>query len=121
MRFIGQSFHGVLDYTVAITLIVAPFLRGFAEYGPIAQWMSVAAGAALVIYSLITDYSLSARALLPFSVHLVIDFLAGVAFVTAPFIFGFGGVAAQFYVVMGAAVVVVVLLTNPTVSKEAVA
>lgn len=121
MRFIGESLHGFLDYAVAATLITAPFILGFAQYGPIAQWMSVIAGVALLVYSLMTDYSLSARSVLPFGLHLAIDFAAGVAFVVAPFLFGFGGIAASFYVVMGAAVIAVVFLTNPHVSKEAVA
>jgi len=113
MRFIPSAFHGVLDYAVALTLIVGPFLLGFE--GP-AKLLAIAGGVGLFLYSLITDYSISARKMLPFKTHLVFDFIAAVVLVLAPYIFGFDGIAQIFYQVIGAAVIVVVLVTNPDTS-----
>lgn len=113
-RFIPQSVHGVLDYAVALVLIVAPFVFGFRVESELAHWLSVAAGVGLVGYSLLTDYSMSAKALIPIRLHLVLDFAAGALFVMVPFLAGFKGAAMPFYVVMGAAVIAVVLATDPS-------
>jgi hypothetical protein len=113
MRFLSPTIHGFIDYAAAIALIVAPFLLLPDTAPAIATWFSVAAGSALILYSLITDYSASVRKALPFSVHLIIDLLAGIAFVAAPFVLGFEGITKLYYLVMGAAVILVVLVTDP--------
>ncbi|MEP3051446.1 MAG: hypothetical protein ABJP48_00510 [Erythrobacter sp.] len=110
MRFIPSALHGILDYAVALTLVVMPFLFGFQG---VALFLAVAGGLGLFVYSLITDYSLSARKLLPFKVHLAIDFIAATVLTAAPFVFGFVGFERVFYLVIGIAVIVVVLVTNP--------
>jgi len=120
MRFIPATFHGFLDYAVAITLIAGPFVLGFTG---IAQMLAIAGGVGLFLYSLITDYSVSVQKMLPFKVHLMFDFIAALVLIAAPFIFGAEGgfteIAKYFYIVIGAAVVVVVAVTNPTIHKAA--
>ena len=112
MKFISSTFHGYIDYAAAIVLIIAPFLLLPADAPEMAKWLSVAAGVGLVIYSLITDYSLSARKAIPFKLHLVLDFIAGAVFVAAPFVLGFVGIIKIYYLVMGLAVIIVVITTN---------
>lgn len=114
MRILNDKIHGVIDYAAALALMIVPFVLGFSG---IALILSVAGGAALFLYSLMTSYSLSARNAIPFGVHLVIDFVAGVAFVVAPFLFGFEGIVQTYYLVMGIAVIAVVLLTNPATAE----
>lgn len=113
MRFIGNQVHGVIDYALALALIVLPFVLGFQAVSPIGHWLSVGAGAGLFVYSLLTGYSLSLQKLIPYGAHLVLDFAAGLVFLAAPFLFGFTGLVQTYYLVVGAAVVVVVLLSNP--------
>ncbi|MEM7666636.1 MAG: hypothetical protein AAF250_12330 [Pseudomonadota bacterium] len=110
MRIIPSAFHGVLDYAVAATLVIMPFVLGFQG---IALMLAVAGGVGLFLYSLITDYSMSARKLLPFRVHLMIDFAAAAVLTAAPFLFGFEGLERAFYLVIGLSVIAVVLITNP--------
>jgi len=110
MHIIPSKFHGVLDYAVALTLLLAPFILGFEG---IAKYLAVAGGAGLLLYSLITDYSLSARNLIPFKLHLIFDFAAALVLTAAPFIFGFTGITKVFYLVIGISVIAVVLITNP--------
>ena len=110
MRFIPASLHGVLDYAVAAALVIGPFALGFEGF---ALFLGVAGGIGLFLYSLVTDYSISARKLLPFKAHLALDFIAAVALLVAPFALSFGDIATYFYASIGAAVIVVVLLTNP--------
>lgn len=115
MKFIPSKFHGALDYAVAITLIVAPLVLGFAG---VAKYLAIAGGLGLLVYSLITDYSLSARKLLPFRMHLILDFVAALALVAAPFLFGFTGIEKAFYLVIGLSVIAVVFVTNPETEEE---
>jgi len=112
MRFLPQSIHGMLDYAVAATLIVVPFLLDFQADSAFAHWLSVAAGAGLFVYSLLTDYGLGVLSAIPFKVHLALDFAAGALFVILALVAGFATEAAVFYGVIGAAVVAVVFTTQ---------
>lgn len=115
MRFIPSAFHGFLDYAVALTLIAGPFVLGFEG---VATYLSVAGGLGLFLYSLITDYSTSVQNILPFGVHLAIDFVAAIVLLVAPFVFGFTGLTQLFYQGIGAAVAIVVIFTNPNVGHS---
>jgi hypothetical protein len=118
MRFITDKIHGVTDYAAAVALLFAPFLLGFTAADAAAKWLSVAGGAALLVYSALTDYSLGVRRIIPFQAHLAVDFAAGAAFLAAPFALGFGAAARAYYLVMGGAVLAVVLLTSPAVAAQ---
>ncbi len=109
LRFLTPSLHGVLDYLAAGGLIVLPFLLGLSG---IALWLSVAAGAGLIGYSLLTDYRFGVVRLLSFDLHLILDLSAGVAFIAAPFLLGFDTFTSIYYFVMAAGVVGVVVLTG---------
>jgi hypothetical protein len=109
MKFITPTVHGLLDYAAASALIIIPFALGF---NGLSLWLSVAAGAGLIVYSLLTDYAYSAAKVIPFSVHLTADILAAALFVIAPFVFGFGSVETAYYIVMGLGVLVVVAFTS---------
>lgn len=119
MRFLSPTFHGFVDYAAAIALIAAPIFILPADAPTIAIWLSKIAGGALIVYSLLTDYSASIRNAIPFKLHLAIDFIAGAAFIAAPFVLGFEGVTKLYYLVMGVAIVLVVLVTNPNTRTEA--
>lgn len=109
MKFITPTIHGALDYIAALTLIALPFILGFKD---IALWLSVAGGAGLIVYSLITDYSYSIAKVIPFGIHMTFDLLAAVVFIAAPFVLGFGGIEQIYYIVMGVGVIAVVLFSK---------
>lgn len=111
LRFVSPPVHGVLDYVAAIGLIAFPMLL---QFSGIALWFSVAAGVGLIGYSLLTDYAYSIIRAFSFKVHLVLDLIAGAAFIAAIFVFGFTGLAAAYYAVMGVGVFVLVAVTDPT-------
>ncbi len=113
IRFIPGSVHGILDYAVAIALIAAPLALGFQNASPVAFWLPLLGGVGLFIYSLLTGYSRGIRDLVPYRVHLGLDFAAAVALIAAPFLFDFGGIPRLFLVGVGVAVVAVVLLSDP--------
>ena len=89
-----------------------PVMQDFASVHQMAFLVPVAGGAALFIYSLITDYSAGVKGMIPFKVHLTIDFIAAVALILTPIVFGFEGFAKMFLWIVGIAVILVVLLTN---------
>lgn len=120
MKFIPSKLHGFIDYAAAVSLIFMPFILFPANTPSLATWFSVAAGVGLIVYSLITDYSISARKAIPFKIHLTLDFLAGVTFVVMPFILGFSGIVQAYYLVMGTAVIMVVIFTNNDIDNAVI-
>lgn len=112
IKFIKDTQHGIIDYAVAIALIAAPYMLGFKSTDPLAHWLSVCAGMGLFVYSLLTSYSVGARKLIPFKLHLALDFAAGVIFIIAPLLFGFEGIIRTYYLAAGISVVVVVICTD---------
>lgn len=112
IRFLTPKLHGLVDYAAAAGLIVFPFILGIGASSPIAFWLSVAAGIAVICYSMLTGYTYSAAPVVPFKVHLAIDFVAAAAFAIAPFVLGFTGLDAMYYWVLSAAVFLVVAVSQ---------
>lgn len=108
MKFITKQIHAFLDYPVAFALIGLPFLLGLGSSNPIAFQLSVATGIAALILTILTDHQLGILRVIPYKIHLAVDFLVGIVFVLAPFIFSFEGLDAYFYWLNGAAVLFVV-------------
>ena len=120
MRFVTKSIHAYLDYPVAFLLIAAPFLLQLGGSHPLAKWLSVGTGVAALILAILTDHKTGLIRVVPYPVHLAVDFLVGVVFVAAPFAFGFTGIDAAFYWINAAAVLTVVGLHKPEDSHEPV-
>lgn len=121
LQFLTPKLHGALDYIAAGALIVLPFLLGLQG---IELWLSVAGGSGLILYSLLTDYAFGIIKLVSFDLHLLLDLAAGVAFIVAPFVLGFGFLASIYYPVMAAGVLAVVAFTesaDPSIRQSAAA
>jgi len=110
MRFITKKIHAYLDYPVAVTLIVLPFVLGLGNSNPLALQLSVGTGIAAFILTLLTDHQLGVYRIIPYKVHLAIDTLVGIVFVIVPFMFSFRGADAYFYWIIGGSVLIVVSL-----------
>ena len=108
MKFITKSIHAYLDYPVAIALIGLPLLLSLGTSNPIAFQLSVATGIAALILTLLTDHQFGLAKVIPYKIHLAVDFLVGIVFVAAPFIFSFEGLDAYYYWLNGAVVLFVV-------------
>lgn len=114
-RFVTKNVHALLDYPVALSLMAAPFILGLGTSHPLAKWLAVGTGVAAFVLTLLTDHKLGLLRVLPYSFHLAVDFLVGVAFLIAPTLFGFTGIDAWYYWANGAAVLCVVGLHKPDV------
>jgi lysylphosphatidylglycerol synthetase-like protein (DUF2156 family) len=107
-RFITKTIHAYLDYPVAFGLLLMPSLLGLGTINPLAFWLSIVTGAAALVLTLLTDHETGVVRVLPYSLHLTVDFFVGLAFIAAPFVLGFSGMDAAYYWVIGATVLVVV-------------
>ena len=116
MKFVTKKIHAFLDYPVAIALIGLPFLLGLGESNPMAFQLSLATGIAAFILTVLTDHELGLIKVVPYRVHLIVDFLVGLVFVLAPFIFSFEGLDAYYYWINGAAVLFVVSMHKTEVA-----
>ena len=118
-RFVTKSMHAFLDYPVALSLIAAPFLLGLGASNPLAFWLALVTGAAALLLTVLTDHHLGVFRVLPYSFHLAVDLIVGIAFVLAPSLLGFSGIDAWYYWLNGAAVLTVVSLHKPEVDATA--
>ena len=100
MRFIPTSIHGVIDYIVGLTLILSPFLLGFATGGP-AQWVPIILGAVVIVQSVMTRYELGLFPVIPMKTHLTLDGLNGALLLVSPWLFGFAGLVFLPHVLIG--------------------
>ncbi len=113
MKFITKKIHAFLDYPVAIALIALPFLLSLGGSNTLALQISVATGIAAFLLTILTDHHLGAFRIIPYKFHLLVDFLVGLVFVIAPFLFGFNGIDAYYYWIIGGTVLLVVSAHKP--------
>ncbi len=112
-RFVTKNIHAYLDYPVAISLIALPFILNLGSSHPVAMWLSVVTGVAAFLLTLLTDHHLGVIRVLPYKLHLTVDFAVGALFTLIPFILSFSGIDAIYYWANGLAVLVVVGLHKP--------
>jgi hypothetical protein len=108
---VSARVHGVLDYATVAAFLNAPMVFGFhGTPAAIAYWL---AGIHLLMTGC-TDFPLGFFKWIPFKIHGVIELLAGIFILIAPWIFGFAqDVAARdFFLAMAIIVLVVVALTD---------
>lgn len=68
---------------------------------------------AALFLTVLTDHHLGIIRVLPYSLHLAVDGLVGIAFVIAPLAVGFTGIEFWYYMALGLTVLVVVGLHQP--------
>jgi len=117
-RFITKTIHAYLDYPVALSLMIMPFVLQLGSSNPLAFWLATIAGAAAFVLTVFTDHRLGLIRVIPYRAHVAVDFMVGVAFLLAPFLLGFSGLDAWYYWINAAAVITVVSLNEPIQSES---
>src|SRR5689334_21057659 len=85
---IPRPLHAVLDYLWGIAFYLAPDLLGFSgDTG--GNIYAKLRGGTMVLTSLMTRYELGLLRLIPFNMHLALDFLGGSFGLAGPWLFGF--------------------------------
>ena len=108
---ISSKIHAVLDYVVGLLLIAAPWLLGFAD-NTAATMVPVILGASTLLYSLFTNYEYAIARMLPYKIHLTIDFIGGILLLASPWLFGFNDRVYLPHVILGAFEIVAVMLSR---------
>lgn len=116
MKFVTKRIHAFLDYPVALALVALPFLLGLGSSNPLALYLSVGTGIAAFLLTLLTDHHLGVLRVVPYKVHLIVDFLVAIVFILAPIVLSFKGLDAYYYWVNGIAVLIVVGLHKPEIA-----
>ena len=111
-RFISPTLHGFADYSAGISLILMPGILKLGESSPLAYWLSVITGVAVLLASSLTNYKLGLLRKIPFQGHLAIDLLVALAFISTPFFFGFSGIDSYYYTFNAVVVFTVVALSE---------
>jgi hypothetical protein len=118
IRFITPDLHGFLDYAAAAALIVLPVFLQLQEQSALVYWFSIAGGAGLMLYSLLTNYALGVKRIIPYRGHLLLDAIASIAFIALAFLHDGTAMTLWYSLIMGAGVVVVIALSpQPTVAE----
>jgi hypothetical protein len=113
MQIIPRFVHGILDYVVGLLLISAPWLLGFADQTA-ATYVPVALGVGALLYSVLTNYELGLVRVLPFGVHLVLDFMSGALLAASPWLFGFAERVSTPHLVLGIFEMAAAVMTQRT-------
>ncbi len=113
MKIITKRIHAFLDYPVAIALIVLPFLLGLGTSNALALQLSVTTGIAAFILTLLTNHHLGAFKVISYQIHLIVDFIVAIVFISVPIFFPFKAIDAYYYWING-----VVILTVITLDKS---
>jgi len=113
MKVLKPLPHAVIDYAWAAKMIASPWLLGFSE-NKTATMSAVGSGAAIAGLSLMTRYPLGAVKWIPFPAHGVIEAMAGVTNLAAPWLMGFAGNkrAKWLHVISGLSTLAVVAMTD---------
>jgi hypothetical protein len=87
---ISRRMHGLADYTYIPTVALAPKLAGFEDEEVAAQLCRImSSGVAISAISTRAEWGL--LRVMPFTGHLIVDFISGVFAAAAPWLFGFAG------------------------------
>jgi SPW repeat len=108
---VSARAHGVLDYATVAAFLNAPMVFGFhGTPAAIVYWL---AGIHLLMTGC-TDFPLGFFKWIPFKVHGVIELLAGIFLLVAPWIFGFAQdvTARNFFLAMAIILLVIIALTD---------
>ena len=116
MRVIPTKIHGIIDLVVALALILAPFIFGFASVGGAAVVIPIVFGILLAIYSVLTQYEVGLLKVISVPYHMMIDVILAAALALSPFLFGFADQAMNAWlphIVVGIGLIIVTLISAP--------
>ena len=106
MRFLDARVHGVIDIVVVVIFLLAPTIFGL---GGSPAAIAYALAAIHLMMTLLTDFPMGVRKVIPFFVHGIVELAVGVFLVILPTIEGYapGSPARRFYTLIGAVILVV--------------
>jgi len=114
---VSARAHGVLDYATVAAFLNAPMVFGFhGTPAAIAYWL---AGIHLLMTGC-TDFPVGFFMWIPFRIHGVIELLAGIFVLVAPWIFGFAQEVAARNFFLGIAIILLLVVALTDYSQRVV-
>jgi hypothetical protein len=86
---IPRQLHGVADYAYVPAVLTAPETVGFTDQ-PTATALCRVMSSGVLLSTLLTRAEWGLVRVMPYKTHVTLDFVAGLAAVSAPWLFGFG-------------------------------
>jgi hypothetical protein len=111
MNAIPTRIHAVIDYVMAVVLIVTPFVFMFEEHEA-AKWVLIYIGIITFVASLLTHDELGIAWAIPMPGHLALDIVLGLFLIASPWLLGFADTIWLPHVILGAIKVLVALGTR---------
>ena len=110
MRFISARIHGMLDFVVVLLFLLGPLVMGL---GGSPAAISYTLAVVHLLMTLMTRFPAGRWKTIPFFVHGIVELIVGIALLILPSFEGYspGSPARQFYLAMGAVILVVWALT----------
>ena len=111
MKIFSPRAHGYLDFLTVVIFLLAPTALGLSE---LPAYLSYGLAVVHLIVTLVSDFPFGIAKVIPFYIHGWIERIVGPVLIVVPFILGFDAdtVARNFYVVMGAIIIAVGILTD---------
>ena len=109
---ISRFFHGVIEYLAGVLLIAAPFIFDFKSGAATA--LAVVAGVVVLGVAASTEGQTGMIAMIPTSVHVLLDFALAAVLIAAPFLFGFSDESSPtaFFIIIGVAHLLITIGTR---------
>ena len=117
MRFITPEFHAIMDYVLAILLVISPFTLEYYNAGP-ETMLPVCLGLLTLFVTPMTNFRFAVIRVIPFKWHLVYDFAAGLFLLLSPWIFDFYSHVFMPHVIFGAIQIFSSMLTATSERDE---
>lgn len=117
MRVISTRAHSMMDYVAGVVLIAAPWLFGFSDSGG-GTWTMIIVGVVVLMQALMTDYEGGVMRVIPMPIHLMMDAVAGIVLIVAPWAFGFSDETWVPFVVFGVLELGAAMTTQKTPSSS---
>ncbi len=118
MGLISTRTHAINDYIFGILLIAVPLMVSREQDASV--WVPVGVGALLLVQSLFTRYELSLAKVIPLSVHLSMDAMAGILLAASPWLFGFADKVWEPHFIVGIAEIALAAMTHVGATERAV-
>jgi hypothetical protein len=115
MRVIPVDVHNIMDYIFGVLIIAAPWIFNFSRGGA-ETYVPVAAGAAVLIMALMTNYKYSAVKIVAYNTHLTLDIIIGIFLIISPWLFGFSDYVFIPHLVFGIIAVITSLMSKKFVN-----
>lgn len=119
MKLLNTRLHGLLDYLLGGLLIIAPWMFAFAS-DHISTWIPVTLGAAVILYSVFTDYEYGFIPEISKRTHLIMDGIIGLFLAVSPWLFNFNEEVFMPHLVVGLVFVIISVSTStmPAVARK---